>query len=301
MLSDIIAEIKDKIVVIKNPNGASGSGIIVDNNGIIVTNSHVVSGCQTVGIVMNDGKAYLGKVIASDMIVDYAFILCKNRQFERLPVFSARKDIMEGEDVVAIGHPLGYEFTVTKGIISSARRDVKGVTYIQTDVPINPGNSGGPLLDSRGEVLGINTWIVSNAQGISFAVPVTYIITAYNNLPPLKDLAEGVYCSSCGRMNAKDIRYCKLCGNKIVEDRYVEAIYEDTGFCHACKTRNTPESRYCGTCGVKLPRKVDRNKKTAHKKETVSEDTVITCPACGQENRGKKYCVKCGAMLKVPE
>jgi serine protease Do len=301
MLSEIIAAIKDKIVVIKNPNGASGSGIILDNNGIIVTNSHVVSICQTVGVITNDGKAYLGKVIAADMIVDYAFILCKNRQFDTLPVLSAREDIMEGEDVVAIGHPFGYEFTVTKGIISSAKRDVKGINYIQTDVPINPGNSGGPLLDTRGEILGINTWIVSNAQGISFAVPSTYITNAYNNLPPLKDMEEGVYCSSCGRMNAKDIQYCKLCGNKIVPDRYVEAIYKNTGYCYSCKTQNKPESSYCSKCGVKLPRKQEKNKKTAQKKETISEDTVITCSTCGQENRGKKYCIKCGAILKIPE
>lgn len=299
MLSEIIAKMKGNIVIIKNPDGGNGTGIVLDNQGIIVTNSHVVANCQTVGIQTNDGRAFLGRILAADKIVDYAFVHCKDVKRDTFPVLSERDTILEGEDVIAIGHPYGYDFTVTKGIISAARREIKGVNFIQTDVPINPGNSGGPLLDARGEVLGINTMFVINAQNLSFAVPIHYVIEAYKSLPPEELWMDGTYCSACGKMNKKDTKYCKYCGDDIVTEKISEVIYEDTGYCLKCQNQNPQDAPYCEKCGAKLVRKADKTKKPGKKDDMITEDTLITCPNCGQENKGKKYCEKCGAKLSI--
>lgn len=301
MLAEIIAKMKDNIVIIKNPDGGNGTGIVLDERGIIVTNSHVVANCQKVGIQTNDGKAYLGRMVSADKIVDYAFVLCKDVKRDTFPVLSRRDTILEGEDVIAIGHPYGYDFTVTKGIISSAKREIKGVNFIQTDVPINPGNSGGPLLDSRGEVLGINTMFIINAQNLSFAVPICYIIEAYNNLPPEELWVDGAFCCSCGKMNEKGTKYCKYCGDDIQVDKFSEVIYEDTGYCFKCQNQNPQDAAYCEKCGVKLIRKEDKTKKPGKKEDIITEDMVITCPNCGLENKGKKYCEKCGAKLSIKD
>ncbi|MBN2532848.1 MAG: trypsin-like peptidase domain-containing protein [Spirochaetales bacterium] len=299
MLSDIIARMKENIVIIKHPYGGSGTGIVLDDRGIIVTNSHVVANCQTVGIQTNKGKAYLGRVVAADNTVDYAFLVCREVKRDSFPVLSERNTVLEGEDVVAIGHPYGYEFTVTKGIISSARREIKGVHFIQTDVPINPGNSGGPLLDARGEIVGINTMFIINAQNLAFAVPVQYIIQAYKNLPPEELWVEGAYCCSCGKMNVKGAKYCVHCGDDIKTDKISEIIYEDTGYCMKCRNQNPPEAPYCEKCGAKLIRKADKEKKPGKKEDIIPEDVIIKCPTCGHENKGKKYCGKCGAKLSA--
>jgi ribosomal protein L40E/DNA-directed RNA polymerase subunit RPC12/RpoP len=299
MLSNIIARIKGNIVIINNPNGGSGTGIILDNRGIIVTNSHVVARCQTVGIRTNDGSAFLGRILAADNRVDYAFVFCNDLKNDNPPVLSQRKEVMEGEDVVAIGHPYGYDFTVTKGIISAARREIKGVHFIQTDVPINPGNSGGPLLDAEGEVLGINTMFIYNAQNLSFAVPIRYVAEAYKNLPPEELWAAGVYCCACGKMNEAGVKYCTHCGDDIQPDKIKEFIYEDTGFCLQCKTQNPPESRYCEKCGARLIRKADKTKKAGKSKNAIPADIVIQCPGCGHENKGQQYCKKCGKKLSI--
>jgi len=299
MLSEIIAKIKDNIVIIKNPKGGNGTGIVLDNRGIIVTNSHVVSNCRTVGIRTNDGKAYLGKVVSADKTVDYAFILCKDVKKDNYPVLSKREDIMEGEDVIAIGHPYGYDFTVTKGIISSSKRDINGVNFIQTDVPINPGNSGGPLLDARGEILGINTMFIYNAQNLSFAVPVYYVIEAYKKLPVEALWTEGAFCCACGKMNTKGTKYCAYCGDDIQPEELNDILFEDTGYCVKCTFQNSEDAQYCKKCGAKLIRSEEKIKKSEKKANSIPADMEITCEACGHKNKGTLYCGKCGSKLSV--
>ena len=295
MLSDIVSDLKEKIVIVKNPEGSSGTGIILDDNGVIVTNSHVVAGCRTTGIETSDKKHYVGKVILSNKSVDYAFILCEGLKISDSPVLSTRNSMLEGEDVAAIGHPYGYGFTVTKGIISSLRREVNGVEYIQTDVPINPGNSGGPLIDSRGEIIGINTWIVSNAQNLSFAVPSKYLLDAYKTLPSYEEIKSGCYCAACGVMNKEVVKYCKNCGHEIEKEIPNDDIYEGTGFCTHCKTQNDFKEKYCQKCGSELLKA--QVEKVKDKKPEVSTDEEIECPGCGEKNKGKKYCANCGKTL----
>ncbi len=158
------------------PMRGKGSGFIVDDKGYILTNNHVVDGADKITVTMLDGRHFPAKLIGRDPTFDLAVIQIKA---SKLPVLKmGDSDAAEvGEWVVAIGNPLGFENTVTAGVISGKNRtlqaaDVNFQGFMQTDAAINPGNSGGPLINLNGEVVGINSAIVPYAQGIGFAVPV---------------------------------------------------------------------------------------------------------------------------------
>lgn len=161
----------------------AGTGIVVGKDGVILTNKHVVNGADTLAVVLSDGTRYEAvKMLGADPLNDVAFL--KVEGASNLPVaeLGDSSSIRVGQRVVAIGNSLGqYQNTVTSGIISGVGRPItaqSGEGYeslsdlIQTDAAINPGNSGGPLLNVNGQVIGINTAIVENAQGIGFSIPV---------------------------------------------------------------------------------------------------------------------------------
>jgi Do/DeqQ family serine protease len=156
----------------------TGSGFIISNDGIILTNSHVVDGTSTVTVLLKDGRTLQGKVLGQDSLTDVAVVKI---QANNLPVaqLGNSDQLRPGEWAIAIGNPLGLDNTVTAGIISATGRtsgDVgvpdKRVGFIQTDAAINPGNSGGPLLNQFGQVIGMNTAIIGGAQGLGFAIPI---------------------------------------------------------------------------------------------------------------------------------
>lgn len=154
-----------------------GSGFIVSEDGRILTNAHVVEGTDTVQVTLKDGRSFEGKVLGSDPVTDVAVIDLDANDLPTLAVSDA--ELEPGEVAIAIGNPLGLDNTVTVGIVSAIGRTSgqvgipdKRVDFIQTDAAINPGNSGGPLLNARGEVIGMNTAIISGAQGLGFAIPV---------------------------------------------------------------------------------------------------------------------------------
>jgi Do/DeqQ family serine protease len=155
-----------------------GSGFIVSSDGLILTNAHVVDGSDQVKVTLKDGRTLEGKVMGSDSLTDVAVIKINA---ENLPAvtFADSEQLQPGEWAIAIGNPLGLDNTVTTGIVSATGRSSaqvgvadKRVSFIQTDAAINPGNSGGPLLNAQGEVIGMNTAIIQNAQGIGFAIPI---------------------------------------------------------------------------------------------------------------------------------
>jgi serine protease Do len=172
-----------------SPYGATqqegaGTGIIVGKDGYILTNKHVVDGANTVSVVLSDGTSYDNvKVLGTDPLNDVAFL--KVPDVSNLPVaeLGDSTSIRVGQKVIAIGNSLGqYQNTVTSGIISGTGRPVSAQSgqstetltdLIQTDAAINPGNSGGPLLNLKGQVIGINTAIIADAQGIGFAIPIS--------------------------------------------------------------------------------------------------------------------------------
>ncbi|MDX2244783.1 MAG: HhoA/HhoB/HtrA family serine endopeptidase, partial [Leptolyngbyaceae cyanobacterium bins.302] len=155
-----------------------GSGFIVDRNGIILTNAHVVDKADRVTVTLKDGRVFDGKVKGVDEVTDLAVVKVSGKD---LPIAAmGDSDVVQvGDWAIAVGNPLGLDNTVTLGIVSTLKRSSaqvgipdKRLDFIQTDAAINPGNSGGPLLNAQGEVIGINTAIRADAMGIGFAIPI---------------------------------------------------------------------------------------------------------------------------------
>ncbi len=159
-----------------------GSGLVVHEDGIIVTNAHVVEHVRRVKAVFDDGREFPARIISADASKDLAVLAIDAD--EKLPfiVLGRSSDLMIGETVVAIGNPFGYSNTVTSGVVSAVGRDLRVSEgywlrgLIQTDASINPGNSGGPLLNIHGELIGVNTAIRAEAQNIGFAIPVDTLV-----------------------------------------------------------------------------------------------------------------------------
>jgi S1-C subfamily serine protease len=158
---------------------STGSGFIIDDRGLVMTNSHVVFGAQALSVTLDDGTVQPAKVLGADPIFDLAILQIPRPQQGKLPVlsFGDSDAVRPGDRVVAIGNPFGFDQTVTSGIVSGLNRILPerprllAWPMIQTDAAINPGNSGGPLLDRCGEVIGVNSEILGNAQNIGFAIP----------------------------------------------------------------------------------------------------------------------------------
>jgi S1-C subfamily serine protease len=156
----------------------TGSGFITSSDGRLITNAHVIAGADSVKVTLKDGRTFQGRVLGTDSVTDVAVVKIEANHLPTVRLGTAEK-LIPGEWAIAIGNPLGLDNTVTVGIISALDRSSsqvgvpdKRVSFIQTDAAINPGNSGGPLLNARGEVIGINTAIRAGAQGLGFAIPI---------------------------------------------------------------------------------------------------------------------------------
>jgi serine protease Do len=155
-----------------------GSGVIIDGDrGLILTNEHVVAQTDKITVVLNDGREFEADIVGTDPESDLAVLRINTE--EHLPSIEMGEsgDIMIGETVIAIGNPFGFSNTVTTGVVSAINRNIRAdnrvyYDFIQTDASINPGNSGGPLLNINGELIGINTAIYAQAEGIGFAIPI---------------------------------------------------------------------------------------------------------------------------------
>lgn len=155
-----------------------GSGFVIDADGVILTNAHVVSQADRVMVSFPDGRSFEGEVIGEDPLTDIAVVRVPTGSLPTVPLGESAT-VRPGQWAIAIGNPLGLEETVTVGVISATGRSAadigvadKRVEFLQTDAAINPGNSGGPLLNARGQVIGVNTAIIGRAQGLGFAVPI---------------------------------------------------------------------------------------------------------------------------------
>ncbi|MBU1290914.1 DegQ family serine endoprotease [bacterium] len=160
------------------PQKGTGSGFIINQEGYVLTNEHVVRKADKIKVTLSDGREFDGEVIGSDLTSDMAIVKIKA---DHLPTVTLGNsdELRVGEIVIAIGNPYGLQQTVTMGVVSAKGRSIPtGIeghiyrNFIQTDTAINPGNSGGPLLNTKGEVVGINTAIIPYAQGIGFAIPI---------------------------------------------------------------------------------------------------------------------------------
>src|SRR5437764_14067088 len=177
----------------RNPNeeamvqNSFGSGVVVTSEGHIITNNHVVDQVDEIEVQLSDGRSKKAKLIGADAVVDLAVLKIDEPGLKPLKLGDSDA-VQAGDFVVAIGNPFGFEETVTDGIISSKGRPNRADgfgDYLQTNAAINPGNSGGPLVNLRGEIIGINTAIISRSggsQGIGFAIPSNSVKTALESL-----------------------------------------------------------------------------------------------------------------------
>ncbi|MGE3830022.1 MAG: S1C family serine protease [Parvibaculaceae bacterium] len=154
----------------------TGSGFVVSADGLIFTNSHVVSGAREISVGLSDGQRAAARIIGEDPDTDIAVIRTDANLATPVLALHDSKQIRRGQLAIAIGNPLGFEQTVTTGVVSAIGRSLRASTgrliddVIQTDAALNPGNSGGPLVDSKGRVIGVNTAVIVGAQGICFSV-----------------------------------------------------------------------------------------------------------------------------------
>jgi serine protease Do len=163
-----------------NPQEGQGSGVIVRSDGLILTNNHVVQAAQEITVTLLSGSSLKGKVLGADRFADLAVVKVESAQPLPAVEMGASGALQVGQTAIAIGNPFGLGSTVTVGVISAVNRSIQASpdfiieNLVQTDAAINPGNSGGALLDSTGRLIGINTAIIRDAQGIGFAIPIDY-------------------------------------------------------------------------------------------------------------------------------
>jgi len=156
--------------------GGVGSGVVISPDGLVLTNAHVVNGARTIRLSDTEGRTTDARLLGIDPDTDLALLRADAARSLAFAPLGNSKELRRGQIAIAIGNPLGFESTVTAGVISALGRSLRSTTgrmiedVIQTDAALNPGNSGGPLVSSRGEVIGINTAVIMGAQGICFAV-----------------------------------------------------------------------------------------------------------------------------------
>lgn len=174
-----------------------GSGFIISKDGYIVTNNHVVANVDKITVKVHGGKSYNAKIVGSDQVSDLALVKIDGEKNLTQVYLGDSDDIRVGDFGIAIGNPFGLESTFTLGVISSTGQDIDtadGINRIQTDAAINPGNSGGPLLNIKGEVIGINQMIYSQSGGsvgIGFAIPINHVKVVVENMKKGKKVKPG--------------------------------------------------------------------------------------------------------------
>jgi S1-C subfamily serine protease len=182
--SDAVTTVADRVGpavvrverVVQKGHGGVGSGVVISPDGLVLTNSHVVEGAKELRLTDPEGRSMEARLIGEDPDTDLALVRAGAARNLVSATLGDSKRLRRGQLAVAIGNPLGFESTVTAGVISALGRSLRARTgrliedVIQTDAALNPGNSGGPLVSSRGEVIGINTAVIAGAQGICFAV-----------------------------------------------------------------------------------------------------------------------------------
>lgn len=185
----------------RGPRSGLGSGVIVDaSEGLILTNNHVIDGADEIEITLGDRREFMAEVVGADPLTDLALLKIDARKLKALKI-AGTGDVMVGDYVIAVGNPFGLSSTVTSGIVSALGRENRtgGANdryedYIQTDAAINPGNSGGALVNSKGELIGINTAIISrsgSSAGIGFAIPTRTILNVMNQLTEFGEVRRG--------------------------------------------------------------------------------------------------------------
>ncbi len=190
LLDPLLRDLLGDLGTFPQKERGQGSGVIIDNSGLVLTNAHVVERVDRVMITLQNGNQVDGKVVGTDQVTDLALVKINDLPGLESAKLGDSEDIQVGDWAIALGTPYGLESTVTLGIVSSLHRDINSLGFsdkrldlIQTDAAINPGNSGGPLINSSGEVIGINTLVRSGpGAGLGFAIPINLASKVTNQL-----------------------------------------------------------------------------------------------------------------------
>ena len=218
----------ESIIQIMTPYG-TGTGFLIGD--VIITNSHVVSGLKEVVISAKKIDRVIAQVVYDDPYFDLAFIHLETLINPKNPLSLATTQVMDGDTTIAIGHPYGLNYSVTEGIVSRASRLQDDLEYIQTDTAINPGNSGGPLLNEKGDVVGVNTFIIQNANNLGFSLPYFYVQEALDAFKACKHNSI-IKCTSCKNLIQETNiinDYCSACGVKMEVAKLRRKGYKPTG------------------------------------------------------------------------
>ena len=180
LLDPLLRDLLGEPGITPDKERSQGSGVIINENGLVLTNAHVVERVDDVSVTLADGTICDGQVLGTDAVTDLALVKIEDLSYSSFAPLGNSEDLEVGDWAIALGTPYGLEKTVTLGIVSSLHRDINSLGFsdkrldlIQTDAAINPGNSGGPLINSNGEVIGINTLVRSGpGAGLGFAIPI---------------------------------------------------------------------------------------------------------------------------------
>lgn len=264
----------------QRPAESLGTGFIIREDGLIITNNHVIDKADTVKVQINDrdDKLWDAKVIGRDAKTDIALLKIETKKSLPVARLGSSADLQVGEWVAAFGNPYGHGHTMTKGIISAINREIDEINlnpFLQTDASINPGNSGGPLVNTQGQVIGVNTAIDPRAQGIGFAIPIDFVKSILPQLEKDGTVRRGFIGIQMGELNEQVAQYLNL---KVTEGALVMQVVpgspaEQAGFkeydviieMDGQKTRSWREVQKIiarSNIGRELPAKVHRNGKT---------------------------------------
>lgn len=231
-MNQTIEKYASVVVQIATTKG-NGTGFYLSEQGLVVTNYHVVADNIYITISGKYIPQQRALVVYKDPLHDLAFIQLANIS-TKIPTVNLVADnyiLQEGTTIVAIGHPFGLKYSATKGIISKVKRQYGGLQYLQIDAAINPGNSGGPLINQEGEILGVNTFIIEGGDNLGFALPARYLRQSLNDYTPY--LGKRIErCSSCENLVEKNEAeaengYCPHCGHQLAFA--AETAYEPIG------------------------------------------------------------------------
>ena len=190
LLDPLLRDLLGEPAITPDRERGQGSGVIIDKDGFVLTNAHVLERVDNVSVTLADGNILEGQVLGTDAVTDLALVKIDNSTIFSFAPLGNSEDLEVGDWAIALGTPYGLEKTVTLGIVSSLHRDINSLGFsdkrldlIQTDAAINPGNSGGPLINSNGEVIGINTLVRSGpGAGLGFAIPINLAKTVSDQL-----------------------------------------------------------------------------------------------------------------------
>lgn len=305
-IANIVQKVRESIVRVVSDHG-SGTGVIIDDRGIVLTNHHIINSDRAAILVSFDGKIHIGRMLYADSYRDIALLdLGPKRMLAAKLDYS--KNVNIGEEIITIGHPKDLPYSITKGIVSypsRLRKEEPGLPYIQFDAPTHPGSSGGALLNMHGHVIGIVCSGIRESESLNLAIPVSEIKNRIVDIKKrLNWFKASKYCSICGEANEPHERHCGRCGAKLINTNELERIIkrksieaEDFVICSNCKNPNIlkdPENKYCGVCFSPLfsylLKEKNERKKLGQKK--------IVCPICKKRNiAGLQYCSGCGKEL----